>query len=40
MKGSESMGRLRCGYSSTGLAAVRVLGLYLDPDGAVMFLRG
>lgn len=40
VKGAESMGRSRCANSSTILAAVRALGLYLDPDGAVMFSRG
>ena len=40
VKGAESMGRLRCGYSSTVLAAVRALGLYLDPDNVAMFSRG
>lgn len=40
VQGAESMGRLRCGYSSSVLAAVRALALYLDPDGAVMFSRG
>ena len=40
MKGAESMGRSRCANSGTILAAVRALGLYLDPDGAVMFSRG
>ena len=39
VKGAESRGRLRCGYSSTVLAAVRALGLYLDPDNAAMFLK-
>lgn len=40
MKGAESMGRSRCANSGTILAAVRALGLYLDPDNAVMFSRG
>ena len=40
VKGAESMGRSRCANSGTILAAVRALGLYLDPDGAVMFSRG
>lgn len=39
VKGAESMGRSRCANSGTILAAVRALGLYLDPDGAVMFAR-
>ena len=40
VKGAESMGRSRCANSSTILAAVRALGLYLDPDNAAMFSRG
>lgn len=40
VKGAESMGRSRCANSGTILAAVRALGLYLDPDGAAMFSRG
>ena len=40
VKGAESMGRSRCANSGTILAAVRALGLYLDPDNAVMFSRG
>lgn len=40
VKGAESMGRSRCANSGTILAAVRALGLYLDPDGALMFSRG
>ena len=39
MKGAESMGKSRCGNSSTVLAAVRALALYLDPDNAAMFAR-
>ena len=33
------MGRSRCANSGTILAAVRALGLYLDPDNAAMFAR-
>ena len=40
VKGAESMGRSRCANSGTILAAVRALGLYLDPDNAAMFSRG
>ena len=39
VKGAESMGRSRCANSSTILAAVRALGLYLDPDNAAMFSK-
>ena len=39
MKGAESMGRSRCANYGTILAAVRALGLYLDPDNAAMFSR-
>ena len=39
VKGAESRGRSRCANSGTILAAVRALGLYLDPDNAAMFSR-